>query len=286
MAGQRDWGTLRYTSYRRRPFRDVDLEWTQSRRGGPASEGKPECKTDLAWRIGGPERQWRTQFGRRPGDKAPIAIRAVQEIHVPLSGGHNRRRGEVGDRIGHRRVREDVVHGTEIRVIEDVGRLRNQVEAHTGVSVQIQRLRDPYVASRCNGTAFGGGQIDQIQSLLGHASVQTTERYLDSRRKSQPSGEPQARNRERTAKVKIFIAPGGSRMNTSTCCIAASREHAQLPGTCATKLGKRWCSARWEVPGMGFDSLRGSTPFAAQCTPIRSTDRGSNPFWEPRSAQG
>ena len=50
-----------------------------------------------------------------------------------------------------------------------------QFERRTEASAQARLLRPDYQQT---GFAEPGGELEQIQFLLGHASVQTTERYL------------------------------------------------------------------------------------------------------------
>src|SRR5208337_2990042 len=69
----------------------------------------------------------------------------VQQIYVPLRGRHDRGLSKSRRRIDLRRVRENVVHGTEVRTIEDVVRLSNQIEPHPAFTAKIHGLRNPHI---------------------------------------------------------------------------------------------------------------------------------------------
>src|SRR5271156_7022448 len=94
------------------------------------SERELEREADLARRVRGAKRQRTGQLigGRRY--EALKSVRAVQEIYDSLRRRHFSRSCEPGDRINDRRIWEDIVHGAEICVVEQVGCLGNHFKPH------------------------------------------------------------------------------------------------------------------------------------------------------------
>src|ERR1700735_1030411 len=114
-----------------------------------ASERKLEPEAQLARRGCGPKRKRACQVGGGRRFEALKTVRPAQEVYDSLrcrhlSGSCDTSRNTVTPR-NNGRIRKNIVHGAEICVVEQVGRLGNHFKPHSRFSFDIERFRYPHI---------------------------------------------------------------------------------------------------------------------------------------------